>query len=635
MPEIQFNETVTPLSVLSIASETARATGLAPSVIARAIDSWASDQMRRIPQFDFPIVDGQLIVGGSTTPLASCPPDAVAAREYQRAPWEKRDRFGMSHVLAVYDSSGTPQGSFAVSSDPADEGQYAVATHHDALAAAGMPLLTPMTEYEVTGYLAQAPALFAPDGDITTNTGMSLSTKDVPIEAGVRLAAFLGDLQHDEATRKRLYRFLAEMHHAGLSILPVIQDSGELVQLLDRYERDPFHVRTLVNGLASVVGGAETVDAYTGRALQGNPIGDYILRRAAGFFRGTLAMVDRKNFPWEIARHSLDAFRDTLLDLYRIPLPRKTPDSLGVGDTLGAFAIEHANDPEALATVAPVVDTLALRALGSYVPGEYQKRAREFYQEMGDHLYRTASETTGSTPEELRRFRRIFEWLGAKGRLPVGWKMADFGAGPGDRILRPLLRSFRQEGYAPGEVVAVDQDWHPEPPDGLWRRVQADFAQKGFAKVVGGPFHAALHAWSPLNDLSGQDEERSLRNFHEVLEPSGVVVADLAMGYDEERKIHHSAHPDIPYGTITREFQDGAGVVRGKPFHIPSWPELLVRTSRAGLRPLNFPARSNPLPDVPPIWITPSGNVRATLLLQREDVPFDPSIDVVLTGSSA
>lgn len=581
---------------------------------ARNVYEKASAIVSVLAQDMIPIKDGKLQCGNEGEfRLGCCPDDAVAAVHYGDAVLleESGDMRPVSMYI-VSDKSGVPLGSFCV--DETKE-TIVVISHREALKELGEDVPSDISESAITEYFIQVPMVFG-----------GIQRSDVPVAVGIRA---LEARKMDPEAAKAVDEFIRTHSDQGLFALSLVTTEKELHSLvalgkLSEHESD-------IHGLLAML---QRLSVNTAE-LTG--VGKKVDRLGHAFFQQVLEHWQDHGFPWDAVRISVTAFDDLLAHLYQIPFERQIPDDAHGEQFLRKY---HAENSEALDLFWPILEERWVRAAQNVSPDEYQKAAAFFYEAMRETLSSQASETTGDTKLEQKRYTAIVSALSHTWR---DWTLIDTGTGDGERILRPLLEHVKEIGQAPGCVVAVDLLPYENPQDGAWEQVAADFSKPEFVqkireKVNTGP-RVLLNTWSPLADVGPNDQLRALMHFSEVLQAGDYCVIDVPAGYLAEIEAYHQAHPTEPYGTIEKTFLTKDGIPVAKKFYIAPMAELVARAEKAGFTLLNRPGLV-PYPDgVPALYETGKGNLRWTMILQKVRDP-DQAIallinpDALLVGDS-
>lgn len=253
------------------------------------------------------------------------------------------------------------------------------------------------------------------------------------------------------------------------------------------------------------------------------------------------------------------------------------------------------------------VQALALETLEQWwlreVAADSRKRARSVINE-GDGFYKdnealfaSASETTGDTERELKRFKDFVEEADIQGLV------VDIGCGDGKRITAPMAKYL--EGKA--KVIGVDR----LKPSAEKRKnlgfVQGDLTELSFpdssAQLI------TAH-WSVLNDLIMRSREiGALDEVARVLEQGGSFYLDVPYleggkgSWEETAREYRKKNPSSRFGMIVAEFPGE----RAKHFNI--FPEADLQ---AMLKSSGFSVQRKD------IWRTKSGKPRATYIARLE-----------------
>ena len=339
-------------------------------------------------------------------------------------------------------------------------------------------------------------------------------------------------------------------------------------------------------------------------------------------FRGMLLEWETPGFPWEAVQQSFDAFEDIIAKVYNVPVQKLLPD-----------VRFQENSQPSLRLLMPILQALWLDQGDKYQEGEFQAMAMVFYDALGAHLNRIASETTGDTEQEKMRFRSIISELA--GRIGGKYSLVDVGTGGGERILRPVLESLIQQERAPSRVLGVDLLSFPPPDDDLWTPLVADFSSPEFVGTIEELDPDAVHrivmsSWSPLADVDTLDREAAFANFSKLAEWA-VIDMPSPDNYGSDQLESSGIGGG---GRINRAFPgpDGQGDVK-KPFSLPGITELVAQAQLAGYEWVN-PIGTD-FAGVPTEYRTKNNNYqRFTLVFRRVGEP-QKSVARMLFGSSA
>lgn len=226
------------------------------------------------------------------------------------------------------------------------------------------------------------------------------------------------------------------------------------------------------------------------------------------------------------------------------------------------------------------------------------ERIRAFY-EGNKELFKTSSETTGDTAEELRMLDTFLE------SLPNG-DVLDFACGNGERITKHMADSRKGKG----KVYGVDL-WLP-PADELPQRDNLEFFQGSIERIPleTDSVDAITLNWSPPNDWVERTEQKI--NFNElgrVLKPGGKLRSDQAYleggagSWLPTVEDHFVSGKAEKFGDMKVVFPGG----REGEFHIYPVAELEAHLMGAGFKEIEFK-----------VWITKSGKPRVVFTAQYE-----------------
>lgn len=274
----------------------------------------------------------------------------------------------------------------------------------------------------------------------------------------------------------------------------------------------------------------------------------------------------------------------------------------------------------------PDVDQVALSMLSDIWRKESDKQNSDvikniydannnFYTDHAD-LFVSASETTGDTKEELKRFREDYlpqflirrELLGKNGSFQV----LDMGCGEGSRITLPMAETLPDSASLVGIDLVKYPEWERENLPGNLRFMQGSFTD---IALPDNSISLATAHWSVFNDLTSRKLQlESLSELTRVLEIGGEFYLDVPYleggegSWEKAAQDFHRTHPDQPYGKIQADFPGG----RNKEFAIYPEKELNALLDHAGFSILD----SN-------VWRTEAGKPRRTIVarLDRKITP--------------
>lgn len=592
------------------------------------------------PRINMPIRDAKIDVEeGVTLSLLDCPSGAIRMTEYGRGMWVIGNSVtGVPcpvHLLAVVDKDNAPLGSVALV--PKDDLFIIHVTGHDeAMRASGIRSLRPLHDDDVVTYLRTFEDFFGDESKFTQYTRIHVFPKMLPPDSGFGVMQILAKAHEADGMEKDLYSFIAR-NPMGLYLLGSVSDTEQATDLIMFAQKDPLLCGTVCDNYFAFT---RDIDSLAGPSehIFENPVLSYVHALGLNFFLQVAHASATGIIDDELVHQSTLALRDVLNTLYAhergLAMPRRLPDEGVFYEKLVNFASANAQNPEAMQLVYPIIEQLWVEQLKTYVPGKFEESAGIFYDLMGDHLYKTASETTGDTEKQLLLLDRAFEWLVTQGYWNAGDVLLDAGSGPGERILHPFLLQPIIQQYAPGKVYAVDKDPYPQPSHALWQAVQKSFIEPDFTAAIAGKVRVVTHLWSPINDLDGIEQQVALNNLNQVLEVGGFLLLEAPADYVKEMKEYSESRDGEPLGKIVASFSLPDGQTASKEFFIGTPYSQLGRILKAGFVPINYPPDTNPVLTVPPTYVTKAGKERMMLILQKVREP-EVSLDQVVWTATA
>lgn len=539
----------------------------------------------------------------------------------------------VDQMIVFYDGAGKVIAGAVSTPEDGEEGKLLTAVPLDeALRRARVSVLRPRKESEVARLYALSEDFLGPGSEFAQETGDDTTIERFfTHETALRTVELLVTFQDDPKARKNLYAICSSPATESLvGFCESVQDVAHVADLVKK--KSPWLIK--LAQAYSTLGHDTITSGDPEKFLWEKPLEQHVFELGHDLIRNALFHHNDPGFRDEYLHASFQALHDTLNVLHGIELPARLPKEQTMYKGLADYATMHADDTVALSLITPVVEQIFLLKLKRIIPGKFEAVRDYFYGAIGSAMNAHSNESTGDDELQLQLLTDIFDELVALGYWHEGDVYQDAAAGSGERILRPFLRCKAMQKYPPSIVFATDALAFPQPNDGAWVAVQAQYEDPKYPHIhathIGKqgivPIRLITSIWSSAVDVGADKQPAMFNHWSESLlkrdedTPGGILVLEIPTGYIDEMIAFAEARGGGDMGEVILKYPIGDDKTLDKPLEIMMMHNLLIRAMRAGFRPLNLPPGKGVI-KTPAFYHTGAGKARGYFVFERVGDP--------------